>query len=528
MQLVSDRENIWDLIGNEQSFKDGDPNALLTTDAITLEKEQFIQDSKFLDKIIQFSSDGKMSVTFQDAQDYQQLQKMLKNKQYLDNSQSSSSDKDSPDERTSNLSAHIQYKPFRRAANDDCYSHSSQQLDFYLPATGQTPTGEKRSDGADVSENSVSKGDAGSNLAQNDKPTEQKNDSLTAPGGLFKEQKIVALKSAHQDLVASQTSQNQLSSSANLGMNIGQVFITDEEEELILIESRIHQALKRNVLRDTMSEDLEWANCIKNEGEDLDRLRFEQSARVNIQETRSLQSTPERVKDSHREKSCDRIFGSASSRRRFKKSSRINSRRSSMSSNMQRGLNKSKSKDQLHQIGSSSVFLESKSIQLLNKDGSKTKRYRDSSRDSYDSHILGRQSLGNIQPRTLFFSKQEGSQLASFFDETTKDDFSVGQQSNFGSQMNQLITSMKPQSSLSFVSFRLSQNALRYIFPIREQKILIKRPGKDGQFAKARVVIKLEDLNQISPHIEMPPLQRPSLSSKEQPAMPSEPQAQPV
>lgn len=277
-----------------------------------------------------------------------------------------------------------------------------------------------------------------------------------------------------------------------------------------------------------MSEDLEWANCIKNEGEDLDRLRFEQSARVNIHETRSLQSTPERAKDTHRKKSCDPIFGSASSRRRFKKSSRINSRRSSISSNMQRGLNKSKSKDQLHQLSSSGVFLESKSLQLLNKDGSKTKRYRDSSRDSYDSHRLGRQSLGNLQPRTLFFSKQEGSQQASLlFDETTKDDFSVGQHSYFGSQMNQLITSMKPQSSLSFLSFRLSQNALRYIFPIREQKILIKRPGKDGQFAQARVVIKLEDLNQIIPHLDLPAQQRPSLTPKE-PTVASEAQAQPV
>ena len=60
--------------------------------------------------------------------------------------------------------------------------------------------------------------------------------------------------------------------------------------------------------------------------------------------------------------------------------------------------------------------------------------------------------------------------------------------------MNQLITSMKPQNSVNFVSFRLSSNALKYIFPIREQKILFKRPGKDGQFVNARISIKLENI----------------------------------
>jgi hypothetical protein len=169
---------------------------------------------------------------------------------------------------------------------------------------------------------------------------------------------------------------------------------------------------------------------------------------------------------------------------------------------MHQGLNKSKSKDQLHQIGNSTVFLESKSIQMLNKDGSRSKRLRDSSRDSYDSHhIIGRSSLGNIQPKTLFTTcaSQSGNPQTNLFeDTTTKDDYSVSQFSNFGSQMNQLITSMKPQNSINFTTFRMSANALKYLFPIKEQKILFKRPGKDGQFANARVVIKLEDINLLS------------------------------
>jgi hypothetical protein len=162
-------------------------------------------------------------------------------------------------------------------------------------------------------------------------------------------------------------------------------------------------------LRDTISEDLEYAQCVKNDHDDFfDKLRYNTAHQLNIQETRSLQSTPERKKKmgetaNQREKSCDdRIFGSASSRRRFKKSSRINSRRSSISSNMYQGLHKSKSKDILV-ANSSNILLESKSLQLLNKEAqgsaiSKNKRLgRDSSRDSYDSHrIIGRSSLGSI------------------------------------------------------------------------------------------------------------------------------------
>ena len=42
----------------------------------------------------------------------------------------------------------------------------------------------------------------------------------------------------------------------------------------MLIESRIQCSIKRNILRDTMSEDLEWALCIHNDGEDFfDRFR---------------------------------------------------------------------------------------------------------------------------------------------------------------------------------------------------------------------------------------------------------------
>lgn len=71
---------------------------------------------------------------------------------------------------------------------------------------------------------------------------------------------------------------------------------------------------------------------------------------------------------------------------------------------MYKSLHKSKSRD--------NILLDSKSLQMLNKEGSgKNKRAkRDNSRDSYDSHrILARSSIGSIQPRNLF---QHGSSLS--------------------------------------------------------------------------------------------------------------------
>ena len=152
---------------------------------------------------------------------------------------------------------------------------------------------------------------------------------------------------------------------------------------------------------------------------------------------------------------------------------------------------------------------------MLNKEAqgsalSKNKRLaRDSSRDSYDSHrIIGRSSLGSIQPRNLFQNATSQSGTNTLYQtEETKDDTSIAMTSqshatNFGSQMNQLITSMKPIVTYpsSKILPKLSTNAMKILFPIREQKILFKRPGKAGQFASARVTIKLEDVNAIINH----------------------------
>jgi len=51
----------------------------------------------------------------------------------------------------------------------------------------------------------------------------------------------------------------------------------------------------------------------------------------------------------------------------------------------------------------------------------------------------------------------------------TKDETTVSQTTNFGSQMNELITRMKPMHFGTTKSvLKLSTNAMKFIFPIRE------------------------------------------------------------
>jgi hypothetical protein len=58
-----------------------------------------------------------------------------------------------------------------------------------------------------------------------------------------------------------------------------------------------------------------------------------------------------------------------------------------------------------------------------------------------------------------------------------------------------MITYQKPVPALSkMVPKKLTPNATKYLFPICQQKLLLKRPGKDGQFGKFKVNIRIEEL----------------------------------
>lgn len=60
--IISDGDNIWSLIGNEEMIKDVDFQNLSKKDMLNLEKNQLIKDAKFLDKIISFDQEDKMHV----------------------------------------------------------------------------------------------------------------------------------------------------------------------------------------------------------------------------------------------------------------------------------------------------------------------------------------------------------------------------------------------------------------------------------------------------------------------------------
>ena len=46
------------------------------------------------------------------------------------------------------------------------------------------------------------------------------------------------------------------------------------------------------------------------------------------------------------------------------------------------------------------------------------------------------------------------------------------------------------------IAKKLTPNATRLLFPLCQQKLLLKRPGKDSQFGKFKVTIRIEELSQ--------------------------------
>ena len=61
--------------------------------------------------------------------------------------------------------------------------------------------------------------------------------------------------------------------------------------------------------------------------------------------------------------------------------------------------------------------------------------------------------------------------------------------------MNSLIANTKPSLPQSKnLQKKLTANASKLLFPIREQKLLLKRSGKEGQFGMFKVTARMEDL----------------------------------
>ena len=147
MSFVNNKDNIWDLIGNEESFKDGNQNqkdifqiGLSKMDLLNLEKLQLRQDAEFLNKIISFNDEGKMQVKIEQG-DYQQYLKMLRGNEFLENSSSDSSDHESADERTSNFSGtRIQYKFLKTNNRDNKGEDLNKSMSSYQQQHENSPS----------------------------------------------------------------------------------------------------------------------------------------------------------------------------------------------------------------------------------------------------------------------------------------------------------------------------------------------------------------------------------------------------
>jgi len=96
----------------------------------------------------------------------------------------------------------------------------------------------------------------------------------------------------------SQNSQDLKSSilSHNFDSQLQEGLFTDEDLNFQLYSTRVKMSMKRNILKRNMSEDLTWADYLKNEVYSNNLLSSNLNPFVN-QHNRSLHSTPERKYD---------------------------------------------------------------------------------------------------------------------------------------------------------------------------------------------------------------------------------------
>jgi hypothetical protein len=70
--------------------------------------------------------------------------------------------------------------------------------------------------------------------------------------------------------------------------------LTDEAQSFMLSTIRLKMSMKRNILKKTLSEDLTWADFLKNESYTIQQQMYPTFKHV---QTRSMRSTPERKQE---------------------------------------------------------------------------------------------------------------------------------------------------------------------------------------------------------------------------------------
>jgi hypothetical protein len=230
----------------------------------------------------------------------------------------------------------------------------------------------------------------------------------------------------------------------------GQPLKTDEYFETKLYLQRVRMSMRRNILRRTLSEDLYW------EGECQEQKPTEEKQDIRHIRTRSYEPTPERknfaepcVSD------LDDVF-SAGDLEKVQMPSRKNPKKA-----RKIRLNKKNRDDSNDSLHYQTNRVSGLNPQLLEQLGPVVKM-----------PINGMSFQFHPQPQN---SREEP-------------DTTIGS-SSITTQMNSLIMNQKPLPSKFY---HLSKAANQYLFPIRDQKLLLMFP-KTKEFAKAQIKIYLLD-----------------------------------
>ncbi|CDW90779.1 UNKNOWN [Stylonychia lemnae] len=309
---------------------------------------------------------------------------------------------------------------------------------------------------------------------------------------------------------------------------------------------RLKMSMKRNVLKKNLSEDLTWADFLKNESYTYQQNPYPQ---IKLGQTRSMRSTPERRQEIPSESENNQTISSGNQTQEAEiiqnqnsKKKKKHQQQNQTLNNQQNTQNTSSGSNLSEKSRISSVVYPSKnkknpknqsgtSINNPNQEQIKAlmnmKRSSGSNQSSTQSLSINTGdnslNLGKKIPSldTESARKRSSRMHSSSVQESSGTNIQNLNQNNnanqsmmeenntayekiaeyqymthTGSQMSSLITNPKPVPPQSKVlPKKLTLNANKMLFPINPQKLLIKRPGKEGQFGKFKIIVKMEDLS---------------------------------
>ena len=131
VSFVSEKDNIWELIGAEEIFHEDSKIDFFNTDLtkkdlLKMEKAQLKEDALLLDRIISFDKNDMMIVKL-DQEDFRKFQKLLRGNDFLSNTSDSGSDVASDDYLSTSSLKNFQLQ-FQNSLNHTTFEEANNSM----------------------------------------------------------------------------------------------------------------------------------------------------------------------------------------------------------------------------------------------------------------------------------------------------------------------------------------------------------------------------------------------------------------